>query len=157
MPSDAFQIKAIAKLVNHFKWTWVGAIGGDNDYARFAIQLFLEEASKREVCVAYTHFYPTAMDKADIMEVTEVIKLSSAKVVVSFSGESELQSILGEFYRQNITDIQLIAGEAWATGKSLWSEFKDVLIGTIGFAIRKAPPPRPICTIKESVWNFNQR
>ncbi|XP_069053645.1 extracellular calcium-sensing receptor-like isoform X3 [Lepisosteus oculatus] len=46
MPSDAYQIKAIAQLASYFNWTWVGVIGVETDYARFAIQLFLEESSR---------------------------------------------------------------------------------------------------------------
>ncbi|XP_066566356.1 extracellular calcium-sensing receptor-like [Amia ocellicauda] len=141
MPSDAFQIKAIAKLVHQLKWTWVGVIGAESDYARFAIQLFIQESSKFNVCAAYIHFYPVVLNKEDIIEVTNLIKRSSAKVVLNFSGESQVQPIFNEFKRQNITDIQWIASEAWATAQSLWSEFKDVLIGTIGFAIRKADIP----------------
>ncbi|XP_069053816.1 extracellular calcium-sensing receptor-like [Lepisosteus oculatus] len=141
MPSDAFQIQAIATLINYFKWTWIGVIGEESDYARFAIQLLIEESKKWDACIAYTHFFPATMNKGDILGVTEVIKRSSAKVVLGFTGESQLQSILREFKRQNITDIQWISSEAWTTGKSLWNEFKDFLIGSIGFAIRKAEIP----------------
>ncbi|XP_069053647.1 extracellular calcium-sensing receptor-like [Lepisosteus oculatus] len=141
MPSDAYQIKAIAQLASYFNWTWVGVIGVETDYARFAIQLFLEESSRLGVCAAYSHFYPLVLGKKDVVEVTNVIKRSSAKVVLNFSGESELQSILSECRRQNVTDIQWIASEAWATGKSLWKEFQDLLSGTVGFGIRKAEIP----------------
>ncbi|MEQ2186216.1 hypothetical protein GOODEAATRI_026364 [Goodea atripinnis] len=37
-------IKALAQLVSYFGWTWVGVIGVESDYARFAIQLFLQES-----------------------------------------------------------------------------------------------------------------
>uniref|UniRef100_A0A8C5ABA4 G-protein coupled receptors family 3 profile domain-containing protein n=1 Tax=Gadus morhua TaxID=8049 RepID=A0A8C5ABA4_GADMO len=40
--------------------------------------------------------------------------------------------------QRNITGIQWIAGEAWATVKSLWEEFGDLLSGTLGFGIRRA-------------------
>uniref|UniRef100_W5M4S4 Olfactory receptor C family, x3 n=1 Tax=Lepisosteus oculatus TaxID=7918 RepID=W5M4S4_LEPOC len=138
MPSDAYQIKAIAQLVSYFNWTWVGVLGVDNDYAHFAIQHFLEESSRLDVCAAYVHFYPLSPNKKDVIKVINIIKSSSAKVVLNFSGESVLQSILSECRRQNVTDIQWIASEAWATAKSLWKEFHDLLKGTVGFAIRRA-------------------
>ena len=40
--------------------------------------------------------------------------------------------------QRNITGIQWIASEAWATAKSLWEEFGDLLSGTLGFGIRRA-------------------
>uniref|UniRef100_A0A3B3SG59 Olfactory receptor C family, x2 n=1 Tax=Paramormyrops kingsleyae TaxID=1676925 RepID=A0A3B3SG59_9TELE len=141
MPSDAFQIKAIAKLIRYFHWTWVGVIGVESDYARFAIQLFLEESSKYGACAAYVHFYPVLLSKESIADLMQTIRGSTAKVILNFSGESELQTILTECRRQNMTHIQWIASEAWATAKSLWGEFQGLLTGTLGFAIRKAEIP----------------
>jgi len=62
MPSDAFQVRALARLVSHLGWTWwFGLIGMDSDYARFAIQLFLQESSLYGVCPAYVHLYPAVL------------------------------------------------------------------------------------------------
>lgn len=63
---------------------------------------------------------------------------SSSRVLLNFSGESELRSILRECLHRNVTGLQLIASEAWATSKSLWREFGGLLTGTLGFGIRKA-------------------
>lgn len=49
-----------------------------------------------------------------------------------------MQAILREIRRRNITGLQWIASEAWATATSLWEKFGDLLMGTIGFAIRRA-------------------
>uniref|UniRef100_A0A8D0A943 G-protein coupled receptors family 3 profile domain-containing protein n=1 Tax=Sander lucioperca TaxID=283035 RepID=A0A8D0A943_SANLU len=46
--------------------------------------------------------------------------------------------ILREVQRQNITGLQWIAGEAWATTKTLWENFGGLLAGTLGFAMRGA-------------------
>uniref|UniRef100_A0A4W6D7C4 G-protein coupled receptors family 3 profile domain-containing protein n=1 Tax=Lates calcarifer TaxID=8187 RepID=A0A4W6D7C4_LATCA len=117
MPSDAFQIRALARLVSYFGWTWVGVIGVESDYARFAIQLFLQES----VICSYTYSL-----------------MASSKVIINFSGESEMQGILKEIGRWNITGLQWIASEAWATATLLWEKFGDLLTGTLGFAIRRA-------------------
>uniref|UniRef100_A0A3B3SEK5 Olfactory receptor C family, x2 n=1 Tax=Paramormyrops kingsleyae TaxID=1676925 RepID=A0A3B3SEK5_9TELE len=132
---------ANSKLIRYFHWTWVGVIGVESDYARFAIQLFLEESSKYGACAAYVHFYPVLLSKESIADLMQTIRGSTAKVILNFSGESELQTILTECRRQNMTHIQWIASEAWATAKSLWGEFQGLLTGTLGFAIRKAEIP----------------
>ncbi|XP_060780427.1 extracellular calcium-sensing receptor-like [Neoarius graeffei] len=141
MPSDEFQIKALAKLVHYFQWTWVGVIGVESDYANFAIQLFLKETARYNVCPAYVHFYPVTLTTKAVQELMNAIKASTATVILNFSGESELQTILRECRKQNITHLQWIASEAWATSQALWNEFHDLLEGTLGFAIRKGEIP----------------
>ncbi|KAM6960551.1 extracellular calcium-sensing receptor-like [Aplochiton taeniatus] len=138
MPSDAFQIRALARLVHYFGWTWVGVIGVESDYARFAIQLFIQESVLYGVCPAYVHFYPVVLSQQALAGLLDIIQGSSSKVILNFSGESELQSILREVRRRNVTGLQWLASEAWATAKSLWGEFGDLLNGTLGFAIRRA-------------------
>ncbi|XP_028818641.1 extracellular calcium-sensing receptor [Denticeps clupeoides] len=141
MPSDAFQTKALAKLVSYFHWTWVGVIGGQSDYARFAIQLFLQESARFGVCAAYVYFYPMPLTQEVAEELVKTMKSSSAKVILSFGAETELSTILAECRRQNLTNLQWLASEAWATAKSLWQDFGDLLLGTLGFAIHKGDIP----------------
>ncbi|CAL8334751.1 unnamed protein product [Boreogadus saida] len=138
MPSDAFQVRALARLVSHFGWTWVGVIGLESDYARFAIQLFLQESSLYGVCAAYVHLYPVVLSQQPLDELLDIIQGSSSKVIINFNSESEVQSIMRAIRQRNITGIQWIASEAWATAKSLWEEFGDLLSGTLGFGIRRA-------------------
>ncbi|XP_041656756.1 extracellular calcium-sensing receptor-like [Cheilinus undulatus] len=138
MPSDAFQIRALARLVSYFGWTWVGVIGVESDYARFAIELFLQESVQYGVCAAYTHFYPVTLNQQALDELLDIIQIATSKVIINFSGESELQAILTEIRRWNITGLQWIASEAWATATSLWENFGDLMMGTLGFAIRRA-------------------
>lgn len=75
MPSDAFQVRALVRLVNYFGWTWVGVIGVESDYARFAIQLFLQESVQYDVCAAYTHFYPVVLSQQALDELLDVIQV----------------------------------------------------------------------------------
>ncbi|XP_029963507.1 extracellular calcium-sensing receptor-like [Salarias fasciatus] len=138
MPSDAFQIRALARLVSYFSWTWVGIIGVESDYARFAIQLFLQESTRYGVCAAYTHLYPVVLSQQALNELVDIIQASSSKVIINFCSESEMLVILEEIQYRNITGLQWIASEAWSTGKSLWEKSGDILTGTLGFAIQRA-------------------
>uniref|UniRef100_A0A673MLK3 Extracellular calcium-sensing receptor-like n=1 Tax=Sinocyclocheilus rhinocerous TaxID=307959 RepID=A0A673MLK3_9TELE len=141
MPSDLFQIKALVKLVHYFQWTWVGVIGVDTDYARFAIQLFLKESERFNICPAYVHLYPVALTQDAVEELVNILKSSSATVIINFSVDSYLHGVLKECRRQNVTHLQWIASEAWVTSKVLWDDFGDLLKGTLGFAIRRADIP----------------
>ncbi len=40
MPSDIYQARAIAQLVIHFNWTWIGAVVANNDYGHMAVKVF---------------------------------------------------------------------------------------------------------------------
>uniref|UniRef100_A0A3Q2DUS7 Olfactory receptor C family, x3 n=1 Tax=Cyprinodon variegatus TaxID=28743 RepID=A0A3Q2DUS7_CYPVA len=134
MPSDAFQIKALAQLVRYFGWTWVGVIGVESDYARFAIQLFLQESVHYGVCAAYTHFYPVGLSHQDLEKLLNIIQVC----FTYYNYYAEMQGILREMQRLNLTGFQWIASEAWATSKSLWEKSDNLLKGTLGFAIQRA-------------------
>ncbi|XP_069053815.1 vomeronasal type-2 receptor 1-like, partial [Lepisosteus oculatus] len=142
IPSDSHQVKVIAQLVKHFGWTWVGAISEDGDYGRYAFQVLIEEFERISVCLAYYETIPKVYSRQKILEILDVMKRSTAKVVISFAGEGDLYPLLKEYAAQNITGIQWIASEAWVTA-SLFaaSEFYPSLGGTIGFAIRRGQIP----------------
>ncbi|XP_048837891.1 extracellular calcium-sensing receptor-like isoform X1 [Brienomyrus brachyistius] len=137
IPSDAYQVKAIAQLLQHFGWTWVGVLNGDHAYGRFALQGLRRELANTTVCIAYHVMIPLLYTRQRALEILDVMQHSTAKVVVAFSAEGELTPFLKEYMEQNITGIQWIASEAWVTA-SLFagSEFYPYLGGTIGFAIR---------------------
>ncbi|XP_020375489.2 extracellular calcium-sensing receptor-like [Rhincodon typus] len=139
IPSDTVQMKALVRLIHHFDWTWIGAVAEDNDYGRFGMRSLIEEAAKFEICIAYIEFLLPGRTRERMRQVAKTIRTSSAKVLIIFCGESDAMSLVNELRMQNITDIQLIASEAWVTSFQLWrAETVDILSGTIGFGIRRA-------------------
>ncbi|XP_067897823.1 extracellular calcium-sensing receptor-like [Heterodontus francisci] len=142
VPSDAVQIKALFRLVIYFKWSWLGVVAVDSDYGRFGIQSFTEEISNSNVCIAYTKFIPSGRASYRMSNIADTIKKSSAKVIILFCGESDTFALIKELRLRNITDVQLIASEAWVTSSLIWTEeSQEILTGTIGFGIRKAEIP----------------
>ncbi|XP_048837925.1 extracellular calcium-sensing receptor-like [Brienomyrus brachyistius] len=142
IPNDDYQVKAIVQLLQRFGWTWVGIITEDDDYGRYAVQGLLKEFKSTGICLAYYEMIPKVYNKKRIHDILQVIKQSTAKVLICFSGEGELFPFLKEYIEKNITGIQWIASEAWVTA-SLFagSEFYPYLGGTIGFAIRQGNIP----------------
>ncbi|KAG7268360.1 hypothetical protein CRUP_019570 [Coryphaenoides rupestris] len=120
MPSDALQAQAMAKLLQLLGWSWVGLVSADDDYGRFAIQILMEELRGTGVCVAYHQVVP---------RVTTLLLFY-------------MSALLQEVVRQNITDKQWLANEAWVTYATL-SVPQNVpsLAGTLGLALRKADIP----------------
>ncbi|GCC32249.1 hypothetical protein chiPu_0010710 [Chiloscyllium punctatum] len=143
VPSDLFQAKALAQFVEHFGWTWIGTIGGDNEYGRSGIQAFSELVQRAGVCIAFSETILRTYSKERILKIVGTIKMSTAKVILAFASEGDLYPLLKEVVRQNITGIQWVASEAWITAArpSTKDNFKS-LGGTIGFASRKMAIPK---------------
>nr|XP_029529755.1 extracellular calcium-sensing receptor-like [Oncorhynchus nerka] len=143
VPSDAFQARGMAKLLRQLGWVWVGLLSGDGDYGKIGVQLLLQELQGSGVCVAYSEVIPKVPSKRQIRHIVDTIKGSTARVVVAFVGfTGHSGALMEEVVRQNITDKQWIASEAWVTYSTIASP-KNLpsLAGTIGFALKKADIP----------------
>uniref|UniRef100_A0AAQ6ABK4 Olfactory receptor C family, n1 n=1 Tax=Amphiprion ocellaris TaxID=80972 RepID=A0AAQ6ABK4_AMPOC len=149
IPSDYFQAKALAALVKHFGWQWIGAIQSDNDYGRNGILSFTEEVKKLGVCIAFvgTILRTYSMDK--ILDVVEMIRRSTVKVILAFVPEGDFYPLMKEVVKQNITGIQWIASEAWITAaRPSTPEIYQAFGGALGFVMQKMTMPklRPFLT-----------
>ncbi|KAI7802893.1 olfactory receptor C family, partial [Triplophysa rosa] len=135
--SDYHQSRALAYIVKHFGWSWVGAVNTDNDYGNNGMAIFLNTAQQEGICVEYSvKFYRTETEK--LKKVVDVIKQGSAKVIVAFLTSLEMEILLEQFSIQNITGLQMIGVEGWITAKSLITPNSfGVLGGSLGFAVRK--------------------
>ncbi|KAG2462621.1 CASR protein, partial [Polypterus senegalus] len=139
VPSDLFQVRALVQLITHFGWTWVGAIATDDDYGHYGIQSFADQAKEKGVCLSYYETIPNIYSEAKLRQIVTTIKKSTAKVIIVFASEGKFYELLKEVLRENITDRQWIASEAWVTAALLTTdEFYTILGGTIGFAFRGA-------------------
>uniref|UniRef100_A0A8C9SL53 G-protein coupled receptors family 3 profile domain-containing protein n=1 Tax=Scleropages formosus TaxID=113540 RepID=A0A8C9SL53_SCLFO len=140
VPNDDYQVKAITQLLKYFDWMWVGVVTEDHDYGRSAIQGLKSALKNTNVCIAYHEMIPKVYNEEKVLKILEVIKHSTARVLIIFSGEGELYPFLKEYMNYNITGIQLIASEAWVTASVLATSY-PFLVGTIGFAIRQGKVP----------------
>uniref|UniRef100_A0A673WWU8 Extracellular calcium-sensing receptor-like n=1 Tax=Salmo trutta TaxID=8032 RepID=A0A673WWU8_SALTR len=140
VPNDDYQVKAIASLLQRFGWKWIGVIREDHDYGHFALQGLKREIQNTDVCLAYDEMIPKDYSRERVLQILEVMRHSTAQVVIVFSGEGELYPFLKEFVKQNITGTQWVASEAWVTANVL-AETYPFLDGTIGFAIRSGKVP----------------
>lgn len=136
--SDLYQSRALAHLVKHFGWSWVGTVNSDSDYGNNGMAIFLAAAKEEGVCVEYTEkFYRAQPEK--LMKVVEVIQQSTARVIVAFMAHVEMNNLLEQMSLHNITGRQFIGVEAWITADSLVTPSSfSVLGGSLGFAVQKA-------------------
>ncbi|KAI4815073.1 hypothetical protein KUCAC02_005239 [Chaenocephalus aceratus] len=143
IPSDYFQAKALAALVKHFGWQWIGAIQSDNDYGLNGILAFSEEVKKLGVCIAFVGKIKRTYSMDKILEVVEMIKQSTVKVILAFVPEGDFYPLMKEVVKQNITGIQWIASEAWITAsRPSTHEIYQAFGGALGFVVNKMAIPK---------------
>lgn len=65
-------MKAIAQLLVHFNWTWVGLLLCERDYGRFAAEGLLRELRGTKVCVAYQETIPLVYNQIRVQEIMQV-------------------------------------------------------------------------------------
>ncbi|XP_030648572.1 extracellular calcium-sensing receptor-like [Chanos chanos] len=142
IPSDYHQSRALAKLVKHFGWTWVGAVCSDNDYGNNGMKTFIKEAMQEGICVEFSEAFFRTNPRENILRIANIIKSSSSKVIVAFVSYSDMAVLLRELSLQNITSLQWIGSESWISDVNIATgEWKHLLEGSIGFAIPKAKVP----------------
>ncbi|XP_005739470.1 extracellular calcium-sensing receptor-like, partial [Pundamilia nyererei] len=114
IPSDAFQVRAMIQILKHFSWTWVGLLVSDDDYGLHAARSFQSELSLlSESCLAYTEVLPWDKDTEELRRIVDVMKKSTARVVIVFEHYSRMINLMEEVVRQNVTGLQWMASEAW--------------------------------------------
>jgi len=139
VPSDAFQAKAMVRLLRLLDWTWVGVVAGEDEYGKSGLQLLLKELEGTGICVDYVEIIPKSHSQSRIRRTVERIQSSTARVVVTFAIGPDLEVVFKEVVVQNVTNRQWIATEAWSTSIQ-YSDPASIpfLAGTIGFALRRA-------------------
>uniref|UniRef100_A0A4W4FQ68 Olfactory receptor C family, w1 n=1 Tax=Electrophorus electricus TaxID=8005 RepID=A0A4W4FQ68_ELEEL len=140
VPSDSFQASAVARLIKHLGWSWVGMLGTDDDYGYTATGMCTAELTRLGVCVAFHIIIPKVPSVQQIQGIVKTIQDSTARVLVCFATEEEIEPVMEEVVRQNVTGRQWVASEAWITS-TLMSTTYPSLVGTIGFAISRATIP----------------
>ncbi|XP_069562552.1 extracellular calcium-sensing receptor-like [Brachyistius frenatus] len=144
MPSDFFQVKALVQLVKHFGWTWVGVIAGDDAYGRGGANIFADEVRKLGACVALHEIIPKNRAQTAMSSIVSNIRSSGARVILVFAVEQDAAALFDEALRAGLTGIHWLASEAWSTAAILSTprKYHHILLGLMGFAIRRAHIPR---------------
>ncbi|XP_039615265.1 extracellular calcium-sensing receptor-like [Polypterus senegalus] len=142
IPSDYYQSRALAQLVKHFGWTWVGAVSSDNDYGKAGITTFIEALQNEEICIEYSEVIYRNSPRDKILKVVETMKKASSKVVVAFATFIDLEYLINELLLQNITSLQWVGSEGWIYNEYLATEENyKVLGGAVGINIMNPVVP----------------
>ncbi|XP_037533465.1 extracellular calcium-sensing receptor-like isoform X2 [Nematolebias whitei] len=139
IPSDYYQSRALAHLVKHFGWTWVGAVRSNEDYGNNGMAIFTETAQQLGICLEYSvSFFRTDSTKT-LQNMIDIIKTSTSKVIVAFLTPTEMEILMKEFSNHNLTGYQWVGSESWIFDSQIAALNKNhILDGAIGLSIPKA-------------------
>ncbi|XP_071216122.1 vomeronasal type-2 receptor 1 [Salvelinus alpinus] len=142
IPNDVYQSEAMARLVLHFGWTWVGTIAADDDYGKYGIKAFKEQVEEAGVCISFSETLPKVSSPEDIRRIVETVVESTAKIIVVFSSDVDLSPLIQELIQHNVTNRTWIASEAWVTSALINQPgVSSLLGGTLGFGLKRAEIP----------------
>ncbi|KAK2912402.1 hypothetical protein Q8A73_006515 [Channa argus] len=143
IPSDTFQVRAMIQILKHFGWTWVGLLVSNDDYGLHAARTLQSDLSlSGGGCLAFSEVLPWASDPPGYSRIVNLIKKSTARVVIVFAHEIHMIQLMEEVGRQNVTGRQWMASEAWTAVEVLRTpEFMPFLGGTLGIAVRRGEIP----------------
>ncbi|XP_076002272.1 extracellular calcium-sensing receptor-like [Genypterus blacodes] len=142
IPSDYYQSRALAKLVKHFGWTWIGAIAVENRYGLNGMADFIQVAQEYGVCIEYSEAFSSSGPADRLQGLIEIVKHATSKVIMAFMSHREIKVLAAELYKHNVTGLQWVGSDAWITDHSLTdSEGHSILVGSLGFVVSRAHIP----------------
>ncbi|XP_024911072.1 extracellular calcium-sensing receptor-like [Cynoglossus semilaevis] len=139
IPSDYYQSRALAQLVKHFGWTWVGAIRTNDDYGNNGMATFTETAQELGICLEYSvpFFRTDPPDK--IQKIIDIIKASTSRVIVAFLSHMDMDVLIHELSGHNLTGYQWVGSESWIfDSQTAEGDKHHILDGAIGLSIPRA-------------------
>nr|XP_021328980.1 extracellular calcium-sensing receptor isoform X2 [Danio rerio] len=139
IPSDHHQAAALARMVKRFGWTWIGAVRSDSDYGNNGMASFLKAAEVEGICVEYSEAYYRTQTRNKLQRVADVIRRSTARVIVAFMAAGDMRFLLEELSQQPPPPMQWIGSEAWVTDPQMLRF--NLSIGAVGFAIPRSVIP----------------
>ncbi|KAM9481482.1 extracellular calcium-sensing receptor-like [Clarias gariepinus] len=141
--SDMYQARTMVQMAKRFGWTWVGAVVEENDYGLQALQAFKEETKGTGICLAFVSTIFRERLAKDVDRAVKMMQSSSARVIIVFVWDKDVEMFLTELVYRNVTDRQFLASEVWSTSSLLLSnpDLTAIAQGTLGVAVRSAPIP----------------
>ncbi|XP_036441299.1 LOW QUALITY PROTEIN: extracellular calcium-sensing receptor-like [Colossoma macropomum] len=139
IPSDHHQAAALARMVKHFGWTWIGAVRSDSDYGNYGMASFLKAAQEEGICVEYSESYYRTQPRSKLERVANVIRRSTARVIVAFLASGDMKFLLEELARQPPPPLQWIGSESWIINPDLLRF--NMCAGAIGFGVPRSVIP----------------
>ncbi|XP_043926808.1 extracellular calcium-sensing receptor-like [Protopterus annectens] len=142
VPPDNSHALSLAKFLMHFGWTWAGIVASDNDYGLVGALDLKREFSQIGGCIDYLEAVPLQEAAESILHIIDVIKSSTAKVVILYLSMPQVVQLVEAVSVQNVTGKIWIDSTAWTITPIFYrKEVWVTLNGTVGLTFRKGAIP----------------
>lgn len=85
------------QILKHFGWSWAGLLISDDDYGLYAARSFQSDLNLSDGgCLAYLEILPWGNEPGELRRIVDVMKKSTARVVVVFAHESHMIDLMEE-------------------------------------------------------------
>ncbi|XP_043922278.1 uncharacterized protein LOC122797820 [Protopterus annectens] len=123
----------VLHVLAHFGWSWVGILAEESDYGSQYSHGIEEQISRFGACLAFSETIPVAYSEKRTHQIIDIIKKSTATVVLAFCYGESLQPVMEQIARSNITEKLWIAVDGWFFS-AMFSKgiFWETLNNTIG-------------------------
>ncbi|XP_020605520.1 extracellular calcium-sensing receptor-like [Orbicella faveolata] len=135
-PTDTFLAKAMADIIEHFKWTYVAAVGLDDSYGRNGVRSVIKEAARRNgsFCVAMKEFIPLEAQLPSIRNIVSSLRRQeNIRVIILWTYGSHERNFFSEVNRQNLTGRVWILSDVSVTLKTFVYSDTFTINESIGF------------------------
>lgn len=137
VPSDMFQARAIADIVQRLNWSYVSLVSSEGLYGDSGSKEFMKQAQVRQICIA-THekISPTTGNEAYESIVDNLVKRNATGVVL-FTRAEDTRELLLAVQRKSVHKPELlrsfawVAADGWGTHQKLVEGVEEVAWGAI--------------------------
>ncbi|XP_041424999.1 extracellular calcium-sensing receptor [Xenopus laevis] len=141
--SDKVQPQYLNMLMMNYNWTWIGILASDNDFGLYSSELMRKDIEAAGICVAYFMRISAQHTRDQTLSILQVIRKSSAKVVLFYCSMPELIPFFKVAAEENITGKIWIASGSWMTSPIFsYEEFWKILNGTVGLTLPFSTIPK---------------
>ncbi|XP_078515264.1 extracellular calcium-sensing receptor-like [Lissotriton helveticus] len=133
VPGNTFQNIALARLIGHFRWTWVGMIISDDEVGLQGGQEIRKVNEENGGCVAFIEKMHLLYSKERVLKVLERIRRHSVKVIIVHSAEMHIKLLLETIYAQNVVHKVWVFSALFAMTPGIFAnQAWKILNGTLG-------------------------
>ncbi|XP_029442235.1 vomeronasal type-2 receptor 26-like [Rhinatrema bivittatum] len=126
--------RAIAQLLHHFNWTWVGILFSNADITSLQSQKLRQQMVENGGCVAFLEKIDDRYPSVRLVKVAEVIFQSSASVIVCLCYEMHVKPILEFLSFRDITAKVWVFSSSFAINPDMFTkESWRLLSGSLVF------------------------
>ncbi|XP_043932255.1 extracellular calcium-sensing receptor-like [Protopterus annectens] len=140
--SSYLKYSAVARMLLHFGWNWVGLLAEDDDYGQQVSQVLKDRFTRSGICLEFFEMLPVVGMEQRTGYLVETIQHSSSNVIVVTSSDSRLQPLMQELSSRGIAGKVWVGNEEWPDSLLFFKpEFLKILQGTIWFSVHTGEMP----------------